>query len=117
MDFKGSAYDETDEIVFSGTFNVFGTGLTLKLYDLTFKFIFEASEPLNDQKDIVITSETDKVGLITFSNKIRNALGSGSNEKLQVVNLNDGRILLFTVFAQSFGEKLNVTITFYARQQ
>ena len=114
-----SAYDGSDEIVFSNTYNLFEKDLTLVLYAFTFKFIFETTEPIFGQKDISVVPDGQNSARIVFSSKVRSSLGGGSNEKLQLVKFNDGRTLLFTAFAHTYGgnnERLNVTITFYARR-
>jgi hypothetical protein len=114
-----SVFDGVDEIVFSNTYNLFEKELTVKIHSFTFKFIFETTDPAPGQKDIQILPDGSNAAVIRFSSKVRSSLGGGSNEKLQLVRFNDSRTLHFTAFAHAYGtanERLNVTLTFYARK-
>ncbi|MFA5132452.1 MAG: hypothetical protein WC444_03985 [Candidatus Paceibacterota bacterium] len=114
-------YDGDDEIVYSGVFNVYENSLRIEsLYGFNFKFLFEEKLPplpSTNSKDIAIVSEEKDI-TITFNHKIRNTLGGGTSNKVSVVNFNNGKTLLFSVYSSVIGDNtpaLNLTVTFYMR--
>lgn len=118
---KIKLYDGDDEIVLSSVFNVYENVLNIEsLYGFNFRFIFEensSNEPNIKSKDVSIISD-DKNVTITFSDKIRNTLGSGTSNKIPVVEFENGKKLFFTLYSSVIGDNtpaLNVTVTFYLR--
>lgn len=115
-------FDGGDEIIYAGVFNVYENVLRINnLYQgYNFKFVFEEnlpSLPSPTQKDVSAIGEGKDV-TVTFSAKLRNTLGSGTSTKLPVVNLDDGKILLFSVYCSKVGDNttaLNVSVNFYLR--
>lgn len=115
-------FDGDDEIIFSGSFNVYDN--TLKIegisgLNITFNFDEESSE--KREKDIDILGEGSNA-TITFSSKIRNTLGSGTTGKIELAEINKDSIkqkLFFALYSSRIGDKssgLNINITFYLRK-
>lgn len=115
MDIKTLGFDGNDEIIYSESFNIYEGKLKVDFLDKKFVFIFEKTEPTQDQKDInLVWSENE--ASVTFSRKFRNSLGSGTTEKIQVLKTSEDKLILFSIFGQQFGDDgLHVTINFYIR--
>lgn len=115
-------YDGDDEIVFSGIFNIYDNKITIENI-LGYKFVFTFDEQLNNEqppKDIAVAPLEGEIGaLVKLSAKIRNSsIGSGTTNKNEIVNFEDGRKLLWSMFVQTIGNDkhaLNVSLTFYLR--
>ena len=116
-------FDGSDEVVFSGAFNVYDNELVIKdLLGFNFKFVFEASlltlPPDTPQKDISAIGEGKDV-TITLSAKIRkSAIGSGTTQKNQIIEFSNGKKLFWSMFVQPIGNDeraLSVVVTFYLR--
>lgn len=111
-------FDGTDEIIFSGIFNVYENKLIINnILGFNFTFDFETTEPKEGQKDIDIKGENKNVTLI-FSRKFRNTLGSGTTKKMPLVKFDNNKLLLFSIYGSTVGSDssaLNVALTFYLR--
>jgi hypothetical protein len=115
--------DGDDEIIFSEAFNLYSNSLKIEglLKDLNVTFNFEEDGSEKRKKDIDISGDFNNA-VISFSSKIRNALGSGTTGKIELAEINKDGIkqkLLFSLYSSSIGDKssgLNVSITFYLRK-
>lgn len=111
-------FDGKDEVVYSESFNVYENELHIKnVLNFNFKFIFEITDPKEGQNDILIQNKDNNVTII-LSKKIRNTLGGGTTKKSPIIKFDDGKILLYSLYAQTFGdntEAVNVTVTFYLK--
>ena len=115
MDTKTIAYDGNDEVIYSGIFNVYENKLTINFLEKKFILIFEKTEPEEKQKDLNLSWE-DNTATVILSKKFRNSLGSGTSGKIPVLNTQDGKQILFSVFGQQFGEDgLSVVVNFYLK--
>jgi hypothetical protein len=113
---KITVRDGDDIIVQSLNLNIYSNELKVDILGFNFTFKFEKSTPKDGQRDIEVSGEA-KNGLITVSSKIRNPLGGGSQEKLELVSTEKAK-LLFTLYASKVGDDedgLNITLTFYQR--
>jgi hypothetical protein len=109
--------DDGDEIVYSESFNIYGTELTLlpDFLGYKFKFVFEKDEPKNNQEDIVVTATGNDIS-VRFSRKFRASLASMTTEKISILKTADGRQILLSVFGGEIkGAGLHLTINFYLR--
>lgn len=112
-------FDGNDEIIFSKSFNVYESKLVIeKFLEKKFTFIFEKTEPAQDQKDIsVIWSSDNSEVIVTLSKKFRNLIGAGTLNKMKILKMDAGKSISLSVFGSQFGEDgLNVTISFYIGQ-
>ena len=114
--------DGDDEIIFSGSFNVYDNLLKIEGImglNVTFNFDEESSE--KREKDIDILGEGSNA-IVSFSSKIRNTLGSGTTGKTELAEIANetGKLkLLFSTYVSKIGDKssgLNVDVTFYLRK-
>ncbi|KKS54982.1 MAG: hypothetical protein UV20_C0028G0005 [Candidatus Magasanikbacteria bacterium GW2011_GWA2_42_32] len=114
MDNKTKGFDGSDEIIYSESFNIYEGKLIIPDFlGKKFTFVFEKTEPTQDQKDINITWSTNDA-LITFSKKFRNVLGSGTSNKIKILKTGDGKNISLSVYGQQFGEDgLSVVVNFY----
>lgn len=115
-DLKTIGFDGQDEIVFSQSFNVFENELLIDFFDNKFKFIFEKTEPIETNPDVTVRW-SDDIAVITLNKKFRNSLGSGTTEKLAVLELPSKKKVLLSVFGHQVGNSnlLHVTVNFYKR--
>lgn len=111
-------YDGSDEIIFSGVFNVYENNLLIKdIVGYDFNFLFEKKADVVSDKDINITEKDKKISII-FSSKIRNSLGSGTTNKIPVITFNNGKMLLCSIYSSAIGDgtdALSVVINFYLK--
>lgn len=115
MDAKTIAYDGNEEIIYSGTFNVYENELTIDFLEKKFILIFEKTEPAEKQVDLSLSWEGN-TATVVLSKKFRNSLGSGTSSKIPVLNTQDDKQILFSVFGQQFGEDgLSVVVNFYLK--
>lgn len=114
---KTIGFDGTDEIIYSKSFNIYANELIIPdLLGFKIKFIFETTDPQNDQKDVVVTPGTEKELTITFSKKFRNSLGSITTEKLAILKTENDKQVLFSIFGQQISNDiLHITVNFYLR--
>lgn len=112
---KTLGFDGTDEIIFSESFIIYEGKLKVDFLDKKFVFIFEKTEPVQDQKDVAITWNGGEASIV-FSKKFRDSLASGMTNKMNVLKTGEGKLILFAVFGQQFGgDGLHVTVNFYLR--
>lgn len=116
METKTYGFDGGDEIIYSESFNIYEGKLILPDFlGKKFIFIFEKNEPIQDQKDILVTWSVNDA-TITLSKKFRNNLGAGTTNKINILRTADGKSISFSIFGQRFGEdNLNVVINFYIK--
>ena len=116
METKTLGFDGQDEIIYSESFNIYGGKLIIPDFlGKKFTFVFENTEPTQDQKDINVVWSADDAS-ITLSKKFRNSLGAGTTNKINILKTNGGKNIYFSIFGQQFGEdRLNVVVSFYIR--
>lgn len=104
------------EIIYSKSFNIYEDKLTIPDFlGKKFIYIFEKTEPIENQKDINIIW-SDNISTITLSKKFRNTLGSGTVNKIKILKMEDGKDTYMSIYGQDFGEgRLNVVINFYLK--
>ncbi len=117
------SFDGDDEIIFSGSFNIYDNSLKFEGIvaglSIFFKFNEEVSEKI--EKDIDILGENNNA-TVTFSSKIRNTLGSGTTGKIELAEINKDSTkqkLFFSLYSSRIGDKssgLNINVTFYLRK-
>lgn len=111
-------YDGSDTVIASINVNVYNNELRLENFlGLSLKFKFLNTDKAEGDKDIQVKGEGTSAEIL-ISNKIKNSLGSGSVDKLEIVR-EENRSLWFSIYASKVGQisdALNVTLTFYQRE-
>ena len=109
-------FDGDYEIIYSKSFNIYEDKLTIPDFlGKKFIYIFEKNEPAENQKDIKI-EWSDNVATVTLSKKFRNTLGSGTVNKIKILNTGDGKGIHMSIYGQDFGNgRLNIVINFYLK--
>src|SRR3989339_1720572 len=98
MDNKTKGFDGSDEIIYSESFNIYEGKLIIPDFlGKKFTFVFEKTEPTQDQKDINITWSTNEAS-VTLSKKFRNSLGAGTTNKINILKTNEDKNISFSIF-------------------
>lgn len=113
-------FDGEYEIIYSRNFNIYENELLIdSIRGFKFKFIFEKStaEQLPGALPIEF-SGGDKMMTVRLRD-FRNTFGVGTTNKVNVLNLEDGKKIFVSIYAKSLdatkNDFLNVSLTFYLK--